>query len=128
MKEKVIENSIEYILTGDYYIPNLKVDLKGFKPYSKLDKYARMRLNHLKCNKKIEYQIMLMNGTLYLHLQNVQDIASVRVNKLIEQLAVQENINEKLKEKNQLEWVRCMNNIQNRAEEVVLKEVVYEEV
>ena len=119
---------IDYTKIGDYYIPNLELDFKGYKPYSELGKYARLRLNYLKSNKKVTYQIMLMNGTLYLHLQNVQDIASVRVNKLIEQLAVQENINEKLKEKNQLEWVRCMNNIQNRAEEVVLKEVVYEEV
>lgn len=128
MKEKVIENGIEYILTGDYYIPNLKVNLKGFKPYSELGKYARLRLNYLKSNRKVTYQIMLMNGTLYIHLQNVQDTAQVRVNKLIEQLAKMENVNEELKANNQLEWVRCMNNIKNRIEEIVLREVVYEEI
>lgn len=128
MKEKNIENGIEYTLIGDYYISNLKVDLKGFKTYSELGKYARMRLIHLKSNNKISYQIMLMNRTLYLHLQDVQDIAQERVNKLIEQLAKKENINEWLKAKSQLEWVRYMNNIKNRAEEIVLQEVVYEKV
>lgn len=128
MRKKIIENGIEYNLVGDYYIPNLKVDLKGFKTYSELGKYARMRLNYLRNNKKVTYQMMAMNGTLYLHLQDVQNIAQSRVDKIVKQLAKQENVNEDLKAKNQFEWVKHMNNIKNRAEEVILKEVVYEEL
>lgn len=119
---------IDYTKIGDYYIPNLEMNFKGFKTYSELGKYARMRLNYLKGNKNVTYQIMLMNGTLYLHLQDVQDIAKAIENKIIEQFAKQEDINEKLKETNPLKWVQCMNNIKNRVEEIVLKEVVYEEV
>lgn len=119
---------IDYTKIGDYYIPNLELDFKGYKPYSELGKYARMRINYLKSNRKATYQIMLMNGTLYLHLQDAQDIAQKRVDKLIKELAIKENINEKLKETNPLKWVQCMNNIKNRVEEIVLKEVVYEEI
>ena len=128
MRKKIIENEIEYNLVGDYYIPNLKVDLKGFKTYSELGKYARLRLDYLKRNKKATYQIMFINGTLYLHLQDVQNIAQSRVDELVKKLAEQENVNEDLKAKNQLKWMQCMKNIKNRAEEVILKEVVYEEV
>lgn len=128
MRKKIVENGIEYNLVGDYYIPNLKVDFKGFKSYSELGKYARLRLNYLRNNKKVTYQIMVMNGTLYLHLQEVQNIAQSRVDELVKKFAKQENVNEDLKESNQLEWVQCMNNIKNRVEEVVLEEVVYEEV
>lgn len=126
MKEKMVENGIEYMLVGDYYIPNIKMDLKGFKSESKLGKYGRLRLNYLKNNDKVNYQIMIMNGTLYRHLQEVQNTAKSRVDSIIKHLAEQENVNEKLKTRNQLEWVRYMNNIKNRAEEIVLKEIVYE--
>ena len=128
MRKKIIENGIEYNLVGDYYIPNLKVDFKGFKTYSELGKYARMRLNYLRNNKKVTYQMMAMNGTLYLHLQDVQNMAQSRVEELVKQFAKQENVNEDLKELNQLKWVQYMNNIKNRAEEIVLEEVVYEEL
>lgn len=128
MKEKIIENGIEYTLIGDYYIPNLKVDFKGFKPYLELGRYARLRLHYLKNNEKVMYQIMFIKGNLYLHLQKVQDVAQARVDEIIRQLAKQENVNEDLKMTNQLEWVQRMNNIKNRAEEIVLQEVVYEKV
>lgn len=126
MKEKMVENGIEYVLVGDYYIPNIEMDLKGFKSESELGKYGRLRLNYLKNNDKVNYQIMLMNGTLYPHLQEVENTAKSRVDSIIKHLAEQENVNEDLKARNQLEWVRCMNNIKNRAEEIVLKEIVYE--
>lgn len=126
MKEKMVENGIEYVLVGDYYIPNIKMDLKGFKSESELGKYGMLRLNYLKNNDKVNYQIMLMNGTLYLHLQELENTAKSRVDNIIKHLAEQENVNEDLKARNQLEWVQCMNNIKSRAEEIVLKEIVYE--
>ena len=123
-----LKNEIEYELVGDYYLPKIELNLKGFKPYSQLGKYARLRLNHLKTNDKITYQIMLMNGDLYMHLQEVQDTATTRIKKLVDELAKQENITEELKATNQLAWVSAMNNIKNRAEEIVLQEVIYENV
>ena len=125
MKKKVNKNGIEYVLVGDYYIPQMKLDLEGYKPYSQLGKYARLRLNYLKEYDKITYQLMFMEGELYKHLQDVQDIAKIRVNAIIEQLAKKENITEELKATDQTAWVGAMNNIKNRAEEIVLQEVVY---
>ena len=92
-----LKNKIEYELVGDYYLPKIELSLKGFKPYSQLGKYARLRLNHLKNNNKITYQLMLMNGDLYIHLQEVQDTATTRINKLVDELAKQENITFKAK-------------------------------
>ena len=125
MKEKFIKNGIEYVLEGDYYVPLIKLDLEGYKPYSQLGKYARLRLNYLKEYDKITYQLLFIEGELYKHLQDVQDIATIRVNTIIEQLAKKENITEDLKATNQMAWVGAMNNMQNRAEEIVLQEVVY---
>ena len=123
-----LKNKIEYELVGDYYLPKIELNLKGFKPYSQLGKYARLRLNYLKTNDKITYQLMLMNGNLYIHLQEVQDTATNRMNKLVNEFAKQENITENLKAANQMDWVSAMNNIKNRAEEIVLQEVIYENV
>ena len=67
----------------------------------------------------------MINGSVPFELGNVDSTANERVKKLIKQMAEQENINEELKAKDQMEWVRCMNNIKNRAEEIVLKELVY---
>lgn len=69
MKDKIIENGIEYNLVGDYYLPNLKVGLKGFKCDSELGKKAKERLNYFKNNDTVNYEIMLINGTLYSYLQ-----------------------------------------------------------
>ena len=96
-KIKKLKNEIEYELVGDYYLPKIELNLKGFKPYSQLGKYARLRLNHLKNSDKITYQVMLMNGNLYIHLQEVQDIAINRINKLVDKFTKQENITEELK-------------------------------
>ena len=115
---------IEYTKQGDYYIPNLVMTLQT-KPTGK---YARMRYNYLKNHKKAELIILEMNEKLTKHLAEMQKIATTRIDTIIKQLAKQENITEELKATNQIEWVRNMNNIKNRAEEIVIKEVVYEEL
>ena len=68
---------------------------------------------------------MLINGTLDNHIKEIQTIAEKRLNSIINQLAKQEKITEKLKENNQIEWIKAMNNIKNRAEEIVYKEIIY---
>ena len=69
-----------------------------------------------------------MNEKLTEHLVEVQKTATTRIDIIIKQLAKQKNITEDLKATNQIEWIRNMNNIKNRAEEIVIKEVVYEEL
>ena len=75
LKEKIIDENtgIEYHLEGDYYIPNLVIPEQE---KITLSKYGRMRLNYLKENKKDEYSIMLMDGTLNSHLKEIQEIAN----------------------------------------------------
>ena len=67
----------------------------------------------------------MMQCDVPFELRNVDSAANEKVKKIIKQLADEENVNEELKEKDQMEWVRCMNNIKNRAEEIVLKELIY---
>ena len=124
LKENKIENKyeIEYTKVGDYYIPNLVLE-KEEKII--LNKYGRMRLKFLKENKKVEYTIMFMNGTLNKHLKEIQETAQKRIEIIIEELKQQNNLTEEIKNTNQLYWVSMMNNLKNTAEEIMLNEQIY---
>ncbi|MFR2571109.1 MAG: TnpV protein [Clostridia bacterium] len=124
LKESFIDKrtGIEYNLVGDYYFPNLVLETEEKVI---LNKYGLLRLNYLKGHKKTDYIIMFMNKTLNKHLKEVQETAKSRVDTLIKEFAKQDNINEELKSKNQLEWVQMMNNCKNRAEEIVFSELIY---
>ena len=115
---------IDYRKCGDYYIPNLVIsNTKNFK----LGKYGKMRLNYLKTQKKAEYTILLMDDKLSEHLQEIDETATARYNLLMKQFAEKENVTEKLKVTNQLEWVGKMNSIKNRVEEIIFNELIYVE-
>ena len=124
IKESYIDErtGIEYRLVGDYYLPNLVI-----KQEEKiiLNKYGRLRLKFLKENKKAEYMIMFMNGTLNKHLKEIQETAQERVDIIVEQLKTKNNIKEDMKNTNQLYWVGMMNSFKNTAEEIVLNELIY---
>lgn len=113
---------IEYHLEGDYYIPNL---VMPEQEKITLNKYGRMRLNYLKENKKAEYPIMLMDGTLNSHLKEIQETATERVEKIIKQLKLKSNLTEDMKNTDMLYWVGMMNNFKNQAEEIVFNELIY---
>lgn len=113
---------IEYHLEGDYYIPNL---VMPEQEKVTLNKYGRMRLNYLKENKKAEYSIMLMDGTLNSHLKEIQETATERVEKIIKQLRFKSNLTEDMKNTDMLYWVGMMNNFKNQAEEIVFYELIY---
>ena len=119
-----IENKyeIEYTKVGDYFMPNLVLE-KEEKII--LNKYGRMRLKFLKENRKAEYTIMFMNGTLNKHLKEIQETANNRINLIIEQLKQQNNLTEEMKNTDQFYWGSMMNNFKNVAEEIVLKELIY---
>ena len=114
---------IEYRKVGDYYLPNLVApeNIKNFK----LGKYGKLRLKYLKDCKKTEYTILLMDNKLQKHLLQIDKQANDRYELLMKQFAEKENISEELKATNQMEWVGRMNNIKNRAEEIILKELIY---
>ena len=105
LKESYIDETtgIEYRLVGDYYIPNLV--LKSEEKIT-LNKYGRARLKFLKENKKAEYTIMFMDGTLNKHLKEIQETATKRIELIVEQLKKQNNLTEEMKNTDQLYWIR----------------------
>ena len=111
---------IEYAKIGDYLLPCLT------PPESpKLGKYGRMCLRHLKAHERAVYNGMLFDGTLNEYLESVDRCAEAMLEHLTTQMAEIEGITEQLKAEDQMEWVRCMNSIRNRAEDIILQEVVY---
>lgn len=120
------KTGIEYIKQGDYYLPNLVIGSEDTN--YKIGKYGRMKLNYLKNNKKSEYTILLMDGKLNKYLHEIDIACEERIRTIISQLVKQDNVTEELKTANQMEWDRCMNSIKNRAEEIILNELIYEDV
>lgn len=112
--------NITYTQVGDYLLPDL---LPPERPVIGL--WGRRRLQYLLKKKEWLYTTMLMNGTLNGHLEETDRQAAEMEQRLISQLARQENITEQLKAENQLEWVRQMNGIRNRVEETILQELIY---
>ena len=114
---------ISYKKVGDYYIPEMVF------PNAKLDKnigkYGRLRLNYLKHNHMDIYTILLMDDKLNEHLLEIEKEAKEQVKILVENMCKKENVTEKLKENNQMEWVKLMNNFKIIAEELVEKELIF---
>ncbi len=125
VKDKFIneKTGIEYIKQGDYYLPNLI--LAPEETNYKIGKYGRLKLNYLKNNKKAEYSILLIESKLNRYLHEIDIASEDMLKSIISQLMKQENVTEELKSTNQMEWVQAMNNIKNRAEEIILKELIY---
>lgn len=112
--------TITYTQVGDYLLPNL------IPPESpKVGRWGMLRQSYLRNHREGIYTGMLMNGTLNAHLEEVDRRADEMEQRIISQLAQQEGITEQLKAENQLEWVRRMNSIRKRAEEIILHELIY---
>ena len=124
MKSIFEEMGGTYRQVGDYFIPNLV--LTDDSDYQ-IGKYGRMRRSYLKEHRKILYTNYVMEGTLFKHLAEIDQACNERMETIVHAMATQEGVTEALKAADQMEWVRRMNNIRNRAEEIVLHELVYEE-
>ena len=111
-----------YTRVGDYLLPNLTIDESEQQP---IGKYGRMRKRYLKEYRPVLYTNLLTTGKLDQHLAEIDNACEERMELLTRQLASQEGVTETLKASDQMEWVRRMNSIQNRAEEIVLHELVY---
>ena len=109
-----------YRQEGDYLLPNIEV------PESpKIGIWGQRRLQYLRTNKHVLYMTMLMSGKLKDHLEEVDKSAEEMFEELTVHMKAQEGITEALKVSNQLAWVQRMNNIRNRASEIVYKELIY---
>ena len=111
-----------YRQEGDYLVPNLALPNDG--DYE-IGKYGRMRLDYLKEHRKILYTNYVTEGALSKHLSEIDQACNERMEHLVSTMAEQEGVSEALKVDDQMEWVCRMNNIRNRAEEIVLREVVF---
>ena len=115
--------NIEYTKVGDYLLPNLVIDNKN---YEQINKYGYLRLDYIKEHKKGLYKTLLMKNELTNHLLSVSKECENRYNILMNNYIKNDEIlSKKNKEINQLEWVKLMNNYNNTAEEIILKELIY---
>ena len=116
------QNGGTYMQVGDYYIPDLKDEEPGH--YS-IGKYGRMRKRYLQAHRPILFSELTLSGKLYQHLAETDHACKERVELIIWQMKGREGVTEALKAVEQIEWIRRMNSIRNRAEEIVLNELVY---
>lgn len=111
--------TITYTQIGDYLLPNLAPSESP-----KVGRWGMLRFNYLRKHREAHYTIMLMEGTLNPHLEEIDRQAQEMEQQLISQLAQQEGVTERLKAENQMDWVARMNSIRNRVDEIVLSELI----
>ncbi len=114
---------IEYLQVGGYLLPNLTVPNEHYN----IGKYGMLRRDYLKNYRKSLYSIMIMNGTLLKHLAEIDKTCHEVLDRLIPKMAEREGVTEELKAADQMEWVRRMNGIKSRVEEILYHDYVYEE-
>lgn len=123
MKKSIYEQcGGTYTQVGDYLLPKLIID-EDEQQF--IGKYGRMRKRYLKENRPILFSNLLLSGKLDQHLTEIDRACVERMDLLTRQMAPQEGVTESLKATDQMEWVRRMNSIRNRAEEIVMNELVY---
>lgn len=115
--------NIEYIRSGDYYIPDLKLP----DEHRPIGRWGRMHRNYLKEHHPTQFTTLVLSGNLWTHLADLNEQAQQRMEVLIAQLKSSEGITEELKPTNTMAWVQRMNNIQRRAEKIILWELIYGE-
>ena len=121
-KSSFEQNGGSYRTVGDYKIPNITLPAEASKP---LGMWGLKCKDYLMQHKRVQFNIMLMNGSLWSHLAEVDEQASDMFSRLVEQMKVNEDITEKLKADDQMEWVARMNNIEARAREIVNHELIF---
>ena len=112
-----------YVKKDGYLYPNIVIPEEDMQP---IGKYGRMRKRYLKEHRPVVYSQLIVSGNLFSHLREIDSTCNARMEQVVKQMAKAENVTESLKAENQIEWVSRMNGIQNRAEEIVLQELIYE--
>lgn len=121
MKERITENEIDYVLVGDYYIPNLTLPEEN-RP---IGRWGRMHRDYIKEHKPFRYDDLVLTCQLWTYLADLNEQAQSRLELIIEQMKKAESVTEELKQNDQWKWIQSMNSICNRAEEIVLHEMIY---
>lgn len=117
------KTGISYTLHGDYYLPDLVLPEDEDK--RPIGKWGNMHKSYLQQHKRVFYNTLVTNLTLHTHLADIDEQARNMFDTLVEQMMKREGVTEKLKEQNQMEWVGRMNNIKERANDIVCIELIY---
>ncbi len=117
------KTGISYTLLGDYYLPDLVLPKQ--EDNGPIGKWGSLHKSYLQHHKRVFYNTLVSNLTLHSHLADIDEQARDMFDTLIEQMMKREGVTEELKEKNQIEWICRMGNIQERATEIVCKELIY---
>ena len=123
MKDRIFTNGIEYTLVGDYYIPNIALPEEN-RP---IGKWGRMHRDYLEKHHPILFNDLVLSGQLWTYLADLNEQAQNRLEIIIEQMKAIEGVTERMKQHDQMAWVGAMNSIRNRAEEIILSEMIYGE-
>ena len=114
-------NGLQYTLVGDYYIPDLELP-EETRP---IGIWGRMHKDYLAQYHPALYNELILSGKLWTYLADLNEQAQNRLDTIMEQMKAAEGITEELKAHEQIAWVRAVNNIRNRVEEIILSELVY---
>ena len=117
-------NGLWYELVGDYYIPQLSLPTEVQRP---IGKWGRMHRDYLKKNHPAQYANLILQGDMATYLSNLNDQAQRRLEVITDQMKAAEGVTEAMKVRDQMAWVRTMNSIRSRAEEIILQEMIYGE-
>ena len=121
LKPRIHENGIDYVLVGDYYVPDLKLPEER-RP---IGHWGRLHQSYLKLYRPKLYNELILSGRLHTVLADLNEQAADRLGLIIRQMAEAEGVTETLKAENQMLWVQSMNSIRNRAEEIIKAELIY---
>lgn len=121
LKPRIHENGMNYVLVGDYYVPDLKLP----EEHRPLGKWGRMHREYLRITNLGLLNELILSGKLWAYLADLNEQATDRCNRIIRQMMEAEQIGEDLKARDQMAWVRAMNSIRSRAEEIIKKEMIY---
>ena len=126
MKKHIYDesNGLWYELIGDYYIPVLTLSSEEQRP---IGKWGRMHRDYLKEQRPILFNDLILSGQLWSYLADLNEQAQKRLSLIVEQMKASEGVSEKLTAPDQMAWVGAMNSIRNRAEEIILREMIYGE-
>jgi len=121
LKQRIHENGIDYVLVGDYYIPAIKLPEEE-RP---IGKWGRMHRAYLEDTNPLLLNHLILTGRIFTYLADLNEQAQYRYQRIVRQMMEAEGVTEDMKRRSQMEWVRAMNSIANRAEEIVKDEMIY---
>ena len=121
LKQRIHENGIDYVLVGDYYIPAVKLP-DDDRP---IGKWGRMHRAYLEDTNPLLLNHLILTGRIFTYLADLNEQAQDRYQRIVRQMMEAEGVTEDMKRRSQMEWVRSMNSIASRAEEIVKAEMIY---